>query len=341
MGFFQKKIGPVFVKEDSDTTEYIKKLEALREKAGDTVKQEIEKQIKYARYGEIGEKNIAFELKSSGMDMMILHDLHLEAGDVPAQIDYLVITRQCIFVIECKNLYGNIKIDNKGTFIRLLGAGKEKAIYSPITQNERHLKIIKAVRAKTKSALQKASFEKNFEANYRSIVVLANPETVLYDRYAPKEIKQKVIRYDTLIEYIRKTNEESKLSTLSVDFMKELAAFFKNESIPAKSDYSLKYQKFIENTEGGREVQEEAAKPVLTESKPDQTDLIQALKEYRLTQSRENKLKPYYIFNDATMHDLLEKMPGSREELLKVSGFGPAKIEKYGDDLLKIISDHR
>ena len=43
MGFFQKKIGPVFVKEDSDTTEYIKKLEALREKAIDATKKVLEK----------------------------------------------------------------------------------------------------------------------------------------------------------------------------------------------------------------------------------------------------------------------------------------------------------
>ena len=56
MGIFTKKIGPVFLKEDSDAEAYVEKLKGLSEKTQGNLKQEIEKQIAYAQYGLIVEK---------------------------------------------------------------------------------------------------------------------------------------------------------------------------------------------------------------------------------------------------------------------------------------------
>ncbi len=42
--------------------------------------------------GIIGEDNILFELKNSGMDMVVLHDLYIESvSGASAQIDFLVL----------------------------------------------------------------------------------------------------------------------------------------------------------------------------------------------------------------------------------------------------------
>ena len=90
MGLFTKKIGPVFLKENSDVEAYIEKLKEFGEKAQGSLKRDIEKQIAYAQYGLIGESNIAFELKNSNMDMYILHDIYLEYDDLSAQIDYII-----------------------------------------------------------------------------------------------------------------------------------------------------------------------------------------------------------------------------------------------------------
>ncbi|MCM1104874.1 MAG: NERD domain-containing protein [Clostridium sp.] len=359
MELFRKKIGPVFVKENSDLTEYIGKLRALREHADENLKQEIDKQIKYAQYGEAGEKNIAFELKNSGMDMMILHDLYFESEDLAAQIDYIVITRKVVFVIECKNLYGNIKIDNRGTFIRLSGGREEKGMYSPVTQNERHLQLIKKIRLDSLNMFQKKMFEKNFDSRYQSVIVLANPQTVLKDREAPKEVKEKVIRYDQLIGYIRKANEESSQSGLSADEMKEMADFFMKSAMPSKSDYTKKFQVLVERSSTDRApVKEEKAKSSepgrkehsdaeMAKKAPVQKqvelqaegveELVNRLKAYRLQESKQNHIKPYYIFNDEQMKVLINKKPKNAEELLNISGFGPAKVEKYGEDILKIL----
>ncbi|MGF6989783.1 superfamily II DNA helicase RecQ [Lachnospiraceae bacterium PM6-15] len=72
---------------------------------------------------------------------------------------------------------------------------------------------------------------------------------------------------------------------------------------------------------------------------PDEQDNLQSrLKEYRLHKSRSEQIKPYYLFNDAQMADLISKMPRTKEELLNVNGFGPVKVEKYGDEILDIIN---
>ena len=48
------------------------------------------------------------------------------------------------------------------------------------------------------------------EERYQSIVVLANPKTVVNDRYARKEVNSQVIHIDQLITYIKQILEKSK-----------------------------------------------------------------------------------------------------------------------------------
>lgn len=329
MELFKKKIGPVFIKENSDTPQLIQQLEILLSQASGDAKNEIEKQIKIATYGELGEKNIAFELKNSGMDMYILHDLYLEHGEMSAQIDYLIITRRHIYIIECKNLIGNIEIDNMGNFVRSYEYGNRKikeGFYSPITQNERHLLVIKGLRSEAqKNFIAKRMFENSFPNTYKSIVVLANPKTVLNAKYAKKEIKQKVIRLDQLIAHIKAADSAEDYS-FKTDEMYELAQFFLKANKEKKTDYIKRYEQLVAESKA-------TSKEPLNEE-----ELIEKLKAFRLNQSRLENVKPYFIFNDMQMKDLIEKNPRNEEELLKVSGFGKVKVEKYGKDILKILA---
>lgn len=329
MELFKKKIGAVFLKDTSDATNVIEQLEVLLPQATGDVRDEIEKQIKVTTYGELGENNIAFELKNSGMDMYILRDIYLEHGELSAQIDYLVITRQHVYIIECKNLIGNIEIDNMGNFIRSYEYGNRKikeGFYSPITQNERHLLVIKNLRGgRYTNFLAKKRFENSFANTYKSIVVLANPKTILNAKYAKKEVKQKVIRLDQLIAHIKEVDSAEDYS-FKTDDMLALAQFFLESNKEKTTDYIKKYKNEItDNTEAvAVEVHKE--------------ELIKKLKDYRWRQSKYENIKPYYIFNDMQMNDLIEKNPKNEEELLQVSGFGKVKVDKYGKDILKILS---
>lgn len=261
MDFFQKKIGPVFLKEDSDAEEFIKKMTALAERADGNLKKDIEKQINLANYGLQGEKNIAYELKNSGIDMLILHDLYFEHNGLQSQIDYIIITRKSIYIVECKNLYGNIEIDNGGNFIRTYEIGGKKVkegLYSPITQNERHRNIIKAMRSSEKNFISKFIFEKNFDNYYKSVVVLANPKTYLNAKFAKKEIKEQVIRADQLIAYIKRCDSEISDMLSSVQEMQNLASFFLEKNRPLRSDYTKKYEDMLNELMCKKEHTEEA-----------------------------------------------------------------------------------
>ena len=344
MALFQKKIGCVFLKETSDAEAYIEKLEALLQTADEDSRKKIQKQIKLAQYGLEGENKVAYELKTSGMDMYVLHDICLETGDLSAQIDYIVVTRKLVYVIECKNLYGNIEIDNGGNFVRQIGPSSPKeGIYSPITQNQRHLRVLKEIRKESKgNFLLKMAFEKFFEENHKSVVVLANPKTYLNAKYAPKEVKQQVIRADQLVD-IKKTDGGAKTDPKSEKAMLEVANFYLERHIQGHSDYAKQYEEMVarhkmtaaDETEGKTIRQDTAEHETALQSQ--EAELVQKLKEFRLKQSRKENIKAYYIFNDAQMQELIAKRPQNREDLYAVAGFGKVKIEKYGDAILAIL----
>ena len=252
----------IILKESSDAKVYLEKLEALKEKVNDKpeLAQKIEKEIIVTKAGIIGEEQILFELRNSGMDLVVIHDLYIEdPNGNGAQIDFLVITPYVNVFIECKNLFGNIEINNKGEFIRTMQFGKKftkEGIYSPITQNERHLRVFKDCRRAEKGLLGGVFFEKSFEKYHKSIIVLANPKTVVNDRYAPAHIKKQVIRADQLIAVLRELKSDVKSSKKE---MLEYADKYLTLNIEGRTDYYAKYEeleKEIDSQANAESVQE-------------------------------------------------------------------------------------
>lgn len=344
MGLFTKSIGPVFLKSSNQAEEYISKLKLLLEKCDGRIKENIEKQIAIAEYGVLGEKNVAFELKNSGSDMYILQDICLEHNELTAQIDYLIVTRKRIYIIECKNLIGDIEINNGGDFVRtyqLKGRKIKEGIYSPITQNARHLQIIKEVRKTVKgNFITKKLFENYFDENYKSIVVLANPKTILNAKFAKKEVKEQIVRADQLVQRIKEMDKQVK-EAMSEKEMIEVANFFLAQNQESRKDYAEKYAEVLkavqESNVGNTTVDNTAADNTITENVT-REQLITELKAFRLERSRQEKIKPYFIFNDAQMEELIDKYPKSIEELCQVSGFGKVKADKYGEVILGILN---
>ena len=249
MGLFDKIKEPVFLKRDSSAGEQLAALQALRETVPPALQEQIDRDIRALQIGIAGEKNILFELENSHLPMFVLHDLNLEFDGKKAQIDFLLITRRRNYVVECKNLYGNIEIGSGGDFVRTLSYGgrfQKEGIYSPITQTQRHLDLIFQLRRAEKSnALTRSLFEKNFSENYRSVIVLANPKTVLNTRYAKREVREMVIRTDQLADYIRRSNARSNLSSSDKE-MEALARFFLAQHRPASTDFTAKYRQQLE-----------------------------------------------------------------------------------------------
>lgn len=337
MGLFTKQIGTVFLKESNQAEEYVRKLKDLQEKCSIKLQKDIDNEIMIAQYGIKGEERIAFELRNSGMDMYVLQDMCLEYGGSTAQIDYMIVTRKRVYIVECKNLIGDVEVNSSGEFIRnynLHGKMIREGTYSPITQNIRHLQIIKEIRKNTKSnIITKEIFERHFEDKYKSIVVLANPKTILNVKYAKREMKEQIVRADQLIRRIKEMDKQVK-STMSQKEMLEIVNFFLEKDNPDRTGYEKKYENFV--AEIAKDKKDECKEFEVQNTR--KADLIVKLKAFRLEQSRLENSKPYYIFRDEQMEDLIAKNPKNKEELCNVSGFGKVKVEKYGDIILDILS---
>ena len=80
-----------------------------------------------------------------------------------------------------------------------------------------------------------------------------------------------------------------------------------------------------------------AAPPLTKRERPvlEQTPAVQALKEWRLARARAEEVPAYVVFNDRTLAELVARTPRTIAELAAVPGIGPAKLERYGPELLE------
>jgi hypothetical protein len=334
---------PDFYKAESDAKGQMERLGQLYATAPDRVKPQIERDMKLLAYGIAGEEAVAFELNNSYLPIIVLHDLRLEHEGLSVQIDYLIITTKFCLIVECKNLFGNLEVNSRGEFIRELtfnGTRKKEGIYSPITQNARHMEMIKQLRlANKKNPLMRVALEKSFGELHKSVIVLANPKTVINLKRAPKNVKDQIIRSDQLIEYIKRLIRENKDLASSEKEMYEMADFFLGLHKENPVDYTERYFQgdSTEHSVGIQETKESGG----TEISIEETPLYQALKQYRYETSISEGVKAFYIFSNAQLEALIAVMPRSLDELRKVSGFGEVKCEKYGEAILGIVDKHR
>jgi len=84
-----------------------------------------------------------------------------------------------------------------------------------------------------------------------------------------------------------------------------------------------------------------AAPPLPKRERPvlEQTPAVQALREWRLARARADEVPAYVVFNDRTLAELVARAPRTIAELADVPGIGPAKLERFGSELLAALAD--
>jgi len=73
-------------------------------------------------------------------------------------------------------------------------------------------------------------------------------------------------------------------------------------------------------------------------STPADEGLFERLRAWRLERARADAVPAYVVLHDATLRALAAAKPRSRADLAAVSGFGPAKLDRYGADVLELIA---
>lgn len=353
--FTNKKLSfdsPEFIKDFEEKSNEMLELEGLLKFPGKYDSKLIENDLKLYKAGIIGERNVAYELMNSHMPVLVLHNLLLKYKELSAQIDYVVIGQKFILIIECKNMVGDIEINSNGEFIRYFKSSsgkcyKKEGMYSPITQNERHMELVRKI-LKDEGILKDSVIDRILIHK----VVIANPKTIINSKYAKNEIKDKIIKLDQLINILRSFSNDKDVNNLSEDVMRKagslLLKYSSREYIPRADKYILgDYSEIISPNckEKSDDKYETIIKETIIKSDEIEKDhnndksLYEKLKEYRYKKSVEEKVSAYIVYKNTVLDELVASKPKTMDELKKIKGFGDVKIEKYGEDIIRIICE--
>lgn len=65
--------------------------------------------------------------------------------------------------------------------------------------------------------------------------------------------------------------------------------------------------------------------------------LFERLREWRKNRADEESVPAFVVFTDATLQLIAEHQPRSPEAMLRITGIGRSKVEKYGEDVLGLV----
>lgn len=83
---------------------------------------------------------------------------------------------------------------------------------------------------------------------------------------------------------------------------------------------------------------EQTVKPQTTVEEPkERGELFEKLRQLRMKLAKEKNVPPYVIFSDASLQDMVEKLPETKQEFSKILGVGKVKLTNYGDPFMEII----
>ncbi|QUL55696.1 NERD domain-containing protein [Paenibacillus tritici] len=130
-----KALLSLFKKSDAKPAQAVKKIQTPKPKP----------KVASTRIGELGEHKINIQLDQLPKECKALSDLMLpnpKSRTGYAQIDHVVISPYCVFVIETKNYNGEIK---GGRTDQQWSVSNRYKMYNPLKQNYGHIKAIESL----------------------------------------------------------------------------------------------------------------------------------------------------------------------------------------------------
>ena len=298
-------------------------------------------QILLFKIGELGESKVLDELKYSFYPMNIIKDISINIGEFHCQIDFLIITKKSIYLIECKNNGANLKIDSNGSFY-LVKEGKKNRIFSVLNQIERQ-----------KMILEQLDFDVDIK-NIQPIIVYANEETgiEIEDETILRGID--VINLDRLNSLIKEKEKD-----LEEIYTEEEIGKIKNkllDPILKNSDYveenSKKWDEFELRMQLEKNINEKKALEKIAErnstksikanndgSKISRDEFGEILEKYLIRKSEKLGVTTTSLMTEMMKDEVLEKMPTTVAQLSKLLVSNSVFFHKISSDLLSMINN--
>lgn len=140
-------------------------------------------------------------LKNINIDMYIIEDINIKYAGYKTSINYILITKYNIYIIDLLNLTNNISMNNDIINNIHLIDDKEyvdNIKYLDIYNN--HYNSLKMIGFENKKMVDKIIFENTFKTYYKCITVLNNN----------KDLNENLISINNLANYIKNNNKEAK-----------------------------------------------------------------------------------------------------------------------------------
>ena len=137
---------------------------------------------------------------------------------------------------------------------------------------------------------------------------------------------RQIFNHLLLEEYLTTTNDEYMLVKLTE----------KSDSLlEGKVSVSMKMAKEQEKPEKTTVKKKKRTAGVLLSN--EQEVLFEKLRQLRMEIAKEEKVPPYIVFSDKTLVHMCQVRPENKAQMLKVSGVGEFKYQKYGESFLEVI----
>jgi DNA topoisomerase-3 len=68
-------------------------------------------------------------------------------------------------------------------------------------------------------------------------------------------------------------------------------------------------------------------------------ELLQALKAWRSAEAKRRRVPAFQILPDRTLAALAAERPQTEVDLLNVRGIGPKIVQKYGQEILRLVKE--
>jgi len=294
-------------------------------------------------YGEFLTFRILEKMKGNNK---LLTNIYISKADgTTTEIDLLMINKAGFYVFESKNysgwIFGNEKDKN---WTQSLKGGKKIQFLNPVIQNNGHIK-----------ALRKLLIETSSSNIFYSYIVLSTRCDLKKVTVTTPGIF--VMKRDMLLFALKKdmSNRTEVLTDVQIGTFYEILqkhsltdSVTKEQHIqnivnkqnkkPVMSAAPTVVESVIcETTQSKDELLTEQTATIERTIQIEDTAIYMALKKYRYDTSKEEGVKPYFLFNNAQMEDIISKMPGTLEDLKEISGFGDVKCQKYGEAILEIV----
>lgn len=315
-----------------------------KEEQSNLRKNMIEHQILLLKIGDVGENNVLEELKYGFYPMSIYKDILIKLGELHCQIDFIIITKKMIYILECKNYNTNVNIDKFGSF-HMSDQSKTSRTFSAINQVEKQKAILKRINL---------SINPN---RIQPIIVYANEATAITIEDETVLRGVKIVNLDQLnyvISEIEGANEEiysdEDVNNIKQELMKLNIA---SNCVDSESSYWSEYElrtmleqntiekRMFEKELGKNSLKATVSKKILKKdnNKISFDELDKVISHYLNRKANKIGVQVSQIMSKSMKEEILEKLPTTEIQLSKLLVRNSVFYHLIASDLISIINN--